>query len=76
MGGFQGQATDIEIHAKEILKVKDTLNSILAHHTGQSLGKIRTDTDRDFFMSGHEAKDYGLVDEVIASAAKKQENRT
>jgi ATP-dependent Clp protease protease subunit len=76
MGGFQGQATDIEIHAKEILKVKDTLNNILAHHTGQSLGKIRTDTDRDFFMSGHEAKDYGLVDEVIASAAKKQENRT
>jgi ATP-dependent Clp protease protease subunit len=76
MGGFQGQATDIEIHAKEILKVKDTLNKILAHHTGQSLEKIRTDTDRDFFMSGHEAKDYGLVDEVIASAAKKQENRT
>ena len=76
MGGFQGQATDIEIHAKEILKVKDTLNNILARHTGQSLDKIRTDTDRDFFMSGHEAKDYGLVDEVIAATAKTQENRT
>jgi len=71
MGGFQGQATDIEIHAREILKVKDTLNNIIAHHTGQSLEKIRTDTDRDFFMSGQEAKDYGLVDEVIVSTAKK-----
>ncbi|NJD55391.1 MAG: ATP-dependent Clp endopeptidase proteolytic subunit ClpP [Nitrospirae bacterium] len=71
MGGFQGQATDIEIHAREILKVKDTLNNIIAHHTGQLLEKIRTDTDRDFFMSGQEAKDYGLVDEVISSNAKK-----
>jgi ATP-dependent Clp protease protease subunit len=71
MGGFQGQATDIEIHAREILKVKDTLNKIIANHTGQSLEKIRTDTDRDFFMSGQEAKDYGLVDEVIESNTKK-----
>jgi len=71
MGGFQGQATDIEIHAREILKVKDTLNTIIANHTGQSLEKIRTDTDRDFFMSGVEAKSYGLVDEVIASNIKK-----
>jgi len=71
MGGFQGQATDIEIHAREILKVKDTLNNIIANHTGQSLEKIRTDTDRDFFMSGQEAKDYGLVDEVIESNTKK-----
>ena len=71
MGGFQGQATDIEIHAREILKVKDTLNTIIANHTGQSLEKIRTDTDRDFFMSGVEAKNYGLVDEVIASNTKK-----
>jgi len=71
MGGFQGQATDIEIHAREILKVKDTLNTIIANHTGQSLEKIRTDTDRDFFMSGVEAKDYGLVDEVIESSKKK-----
>jgi len=71
MGGFQGQATDIEIHAREILKVKDTLNTIIANHTGQSLEKIRTDTDRDFFMSGLEAKDYGLVDEVIEASKKK-----
>ncbi len=65
MGGFQGQATDIEIHAREILKMKDTLNKILANHTGQPLEKIRNDTDRDFFMSGDDAKIYGLVDEVI-----------
>jgi ATP-dependent Clp protease, protease subunit len=65
IGGFQGQATDIEIHAKEILKLKDTLNKILASHTGQPLDKIRTDTERDFFMSGEDAKQYGLVDEVI-----------
>ena len=65
LGGFQGQATDIEIHAREILKMKDTLNQILANHTGQPLEKIRNDTDRDFFMSGEDAKNYGLVDEVI-----------
>ncbi len=65
IGGFQGQATDIEIHAREILKLKDTLNQILANHTGQPLSKIQTDTDRDFFMSGDDAKQYGLVDEVI-----------
>ncbi len=65
IGGFQGQATDIEIHAREILKMKDTLNKIMAHHTGQALEKIQTDTDRDFFMSGDDAKGYGLVDEVI-----------
>jgi ATP-dependent Clp protease protease subunit len=67
MGGFHGQATDIEIHAREILKMKDTLNRILSAHTGQSLEKIQGDTDRDFFMSGGEAKDYGIVDEVIRS---------
>jgi ATP-dependent Clp protease, protease subunit len=67
MGGFHGQATDIEIHAREILKMKETLNGIIAHHTGQSLEKIQTDTDRDFFMSGQEAKEYGIVDEVITS---------
>ncbi len=66
MGGFQGQATDIEIHAREILNMKDTLNTILAGHTGQPIDKIRTDTDRDFFMSGEDAKTYGIVDEVIA----------
>ncbi len=66
MGGFQGQATDIEIHAREILNMKDTLNNILANHTGQPIEKIRTDTDRDFFMSGEDAKTYGIVDEVIS----------
>jgi len=69
IGGFQGQATDIEIHAKEILKMKDTLNQILANHTGQSLDKIHADTERDFFMSGEDAKTYGVVDEVIAKKA-------
>ena len=65
MGGVQGQASDIAIQAKEILKMKDTLNHILAHHTGQDLEKIQVDTDRDFFMSGQEAKDYGIIDHVI-----------
>jgi ATP-dependent Clp protease protease subunit len=69
MGGFQGQATDIEIHAREILNMKETLNRILANHTGQPIEKIKTDTDRDFFMSGEDAKQYGLVDEVIAKKA-------
>ena len=74
MGGFQGQATDIEIHAREILKMKETLNSILSRHTGQSLTKIQTDTDRDFFMSGDEAKEYGIVDEVIQSMKDTKDN--
>lgn len=65
MGGFHGPATDIEIHAREILKIKDTLNRILASHTRQPFEKIQADTDRDFFMSGEEAKSYGIVDEVI-----------
>ncbi len=67
MGGFQGQAADIEIHAREILRMKETLNAILSFHTKQTLDKIQADTDRDFFMSGHEAKEYGIVDEVISS---------
>jgi len=70
MGGFQGQATDIEIHAKEILRMKDNLNRILSRHTGQPFEKIQADTDRDFFMSGDEAKDYGVVDEVIHTVKK------
>jgi ATP-dependent Clp protease protease subunit len=65
MGGFQGQASDIAIQAKEIIRMKDTLNDILARHTGQNIAKIQADTDRDFFMSGLEAKEYGLVDHVI-----------
>lgn len=72
MGGFHGQATDIEIHAKEILKIKEALNKILAKHTSQPLEKIQGDTDRDFFMSGYEAKDYGVVDEVILTIKNKQ----
>lgn len=65
MGGAQGQASDIAIQAKEILRMKDTLNQILAHHTGKPLEQIQIDTDRDFFMSGEEAKAYGIVDHVI-----------
>lgn len=67
MGGFQGQATDVEIHAREILKMKDLLNTIIATHTGQTLEKIHADSDRDFFLSASEAKDYGIVDDVITS---------
>jgi ATP-dependent Clp protease protease subunit len=66
MGGFQGQATDIDIHAREILKMRQKLDEILAAHTGQPLEKIQEDTERDFFMSGEEAGEYGLIDEVIA----------
>jgi ATP-dependent Clp protease protease subunit len=65
MGGFQGQASDIEIQAKEILRMKEALNNILKEHTGQDLAQIQADTDRDKFLSGMEAKEYGLVDHVI-----------
>ena len=65
MGGFQGQASDIEIQAKEILRMKETLNQILVRHTGKDLEQIQNDTDRDFFMSGIEAKEYGIIDHVI-----------
>ena len=65
MGGFQGQASDIAIQAKEILRMKDTLNQILVNHTGKSMEQVQNDTDRDFFMSGEEAKEYGLIDHVI-----------
>lgn len=65
MGGFQGQASDIAIQAKEILRMKETLNKILAFHTGKELEQIQLDTDRDFFMAGDEAKEYGLIDHVI-----------
>ena len=67
MGGFQGQASDIEIQAKEILRMKDTLNHILVRHTGQDISKIQNDTDRDYFMSGEEAKNYGIIDHVITN---------
>ena len=65
LGGFQGQATDIDIHAREILRVRDRLNDILAHHTGQPLDRIREDTDRDYFMTGTDAVGYGLIDKVL-----------
>jgi len=67
LGGFQGQASDIDIHAREILKMKDSLNQILQHHTGQPMETIEADTDRDKFMSAEEAREYGLVDEVLTS---------
>jgi ATP-dependent Clp protease protease subunit len=65
LGGAQGQATDIEIHAKEILRMKKELNKILAENTGQSVRKIEKDTERDFFMSAEEAMKYGLIDKVL-----------
>lgn len=65
MGGFQGQATDIEIHAREILRMREQLNKILHEHTGQPLERIEADTERDYFMSGKEAVEYGIVDSVI-----------
>ena len=65
LGGFQGQASDIDIHAKEILRTRERLNAILASHTGQPLERIQADTDRDRFMEAGEAKEYGLVDEVL-----------
>jgi ATP-dependent Clp protease protease subunit len=65
MGGFQGQATDIDIHAREILRIRKDLNSILANHTGQKIRKIQADTERDFFMSAAEAKKYGIIDKVL-----------
>ena len=66
LGGAQGQATDIDIHAREILKIRDGLNEILAKHTGQDIEKIRMDTERDYFMSSEEAKEYGIIDRVIS----------
>ena len=66
LGGFQGQASDIEIHAREILKIKEDLNRMLSHHTGQPLEVVERDTDRDNFMDATQAKEYGLVDEVLS----------
>ena len=66
-GGASGQAVDIEIQAKEIKRMRETLDGILAHHTGQSLERVAKDTDRDFIMSGQEAKEYGIVDEVLTN---------
>ena len=65
LGGFSGQATDIDIHAKEILRTRDKLNELLVRHTGQPMERIKQDTERDYFMSAIEAKEYGLLDEVL-----------
>ncbi|MBW2095635.1 MAG: ATP-dependent Clp endopeptidase proteolytic subunit ClpP [Deltaproteobacteria bacterium] len=73
LGGAQGQATDIDIQAREILKIRDVLNKILAKHTGQDIEKIRVDTERDFFMSSEEALEYGIIDRVITTR-EMQEN--
>ncbi len=67
LGGSQGQVTDIEIQTRELKRIKDTLNEILTHHTGQKLEKVKKDTERDFYMTAQESKEYGLVDEVIKS---------
>ncbi len=69
LGGFQGQATDIDIHAREILRVREELNSIMVKHTGQILDRVQLDTERDNFMSADQAKNYGLIDDVIAQRA-------
>jgi ATP-dependent Clp protease, protease subunit len=66
LGGFQGQATDIHIHAQEILRMKETLSKLLADHSGQSYDKVANDTERDYFMSGEDAKSYGIIDEIIS----------
>ncbi len=73
LGGAQGQATDIEIHAREILRMREHLNGILSHHTGQSLEKVRNDTERDFFMSSEQAKEYGLIDAVVVRGDRHKE---
>jgi ATP-dependent Clp protease protease subunit len=67
MGGFSGQATDVDIQAREILRLKDALNQIISNHTGQDIEKVGKDTDRDFFMSSKDAVEYGLVDEILSS---------
>lgn len=74
LGGAQGQATDIEIHAREILRLRGVLNDILVNHTGQSLENIQRDTERDFFMSSEQAKDYGIIDSVIVRGERSKDN--
>lgn len=76
LGGAQGQATDIKIQATEILRLKDTLNQILADHTGQELEKIAQDTERDFFMSADESMEYGLIDRVVADRSELEEENS
>ncbi len=75
MGGFQGQATDIDIHAREILRIREDLNKILAKHTGRTIKKIATDTERDNFMSASEAKKYGIIDKVLVKRSQPGEDK-
>jgi ATP-dependent Clp protease protease subunit len=75
LGGFQGQATDIDIHAKRILRMKETLNGILSERTGQPIDKIKHDVERDYFMEAEEAKNYGLIDQVIIKNQKIGDNK-
>lgn len=75
LGGFQGQASDIEIHAKEIIEVRERLNKILADHTGKSMEDIQKDTDRDNFMNAETSVEYGLIDEVMAQRTKAEEDK-
>ncbi len=75
LGGYQGQATDIEIHTREILKIRSQLNDLLAYHSGQSVDKIAQDTERDNFMSPEEAKKYGLIDEIIDTRKDDSDNK-
>jgi len=70
LGGFQGQASDFDIHAREILTIREKLNKILSHHTGQDMQKIQTDTDRDNFLSAQESVEYGLIDKVLSNRAE------
>jgi len=74
MGGFQGQASDIDIQAREIIRMKGKLNEILSAHTGQDLSKVEQDTDRDYFMGAGEAKDYGVIDQMLSSRKEVQGN--
>ncbi|MEZ4365570.1 MAG: ATP-dependent Clp endopeptidase proteolytic subunit ClpP [Kofleriaceae bacterium] len=74
LAGFSGQATDIDIHAREILKIRDTMNELMAKHTGQPVQKVHDDTQRDNFMSPSQAKEYGLIDEVLASVKKRPDD--
>jgi ATP-dependent Clp protease protease subunit len=76
LGGTQGQATDIEIHAREILRTREVLNQLLVNHTGQPIEKIRQDTERDYYMSSESAKEYGLIDSVVVARGEKHKNNS
>jgi len=75
LGGVQGQATDIDIQAKEILKIKELIQNILSRHTGQSIDRVRQDTERDFFMDCEEARKYGIIDKIIVEREMQKETK-